>query len=145
LLRERKMQAGKNKKNKLFLRGNCTPSLKINISLSVMFAWQIYLFMTNSCDVKWKTIMGFLGDFSFRVRFGGYKSFGVKGIEICLKLMLFWLISRDMSLRKIAIRWPSFTTHAACVWLCLLALFQICKWTEEDKNLQKKAIYMLLC
>ena len=40
-----------------------------------MFAWQIYLFMTNSCDLKWKTIMVFSGT---RFGFGGYKSFGVK-------------------------------------------------------------------
>lgn len=38
---------------------------------------QIYLFMTNSCDVKWKTIMGFSIS-SWCAGFSGHKSSGVK-------------------------------------------------------------------
>lgn len=80
--------------------------------------------MTNSCDVKWKTIMGFSIS-SWCAGFSGHKSSGVKekpGISSCLNLMM--PFSPGMSLRKITESYLELTIDpyfmeclAAGVWL----------------------------
>lgn len=128
-------------------------TLKKDKHFWLMFAWKIYLFMTNSCDVKWKTIMGFLG--TFPGRFNGDKSFSVKERQRNLSESDDGF-SAKMSLKRNCPKLSSFD-HRSIIHslpLCLrlelasLALFQLCKWTPllaHDKNQSKKAIYVLLC
>jgi hypothetical protein len=137
--REKKMQAGvwgKIKTNYCSWKSHTLAQDK-----HFFFGWclhgkPIYLWPIHVTS-NGKLLRVFSVTFPLRVRFCGYKSFSVKGIEICLKLMLYWMISRDMSLRRIAIRWPSFISYVVCVWLCLLAFFHLCKWTETIKISQR--------
>ena len=118
-----------------------------------MFAWQIYLFMTNSCDVKWKTIMGFLGTHSlllsglFRADINHPVWKKSPGMENCLNLMMppdvfkknYWKLSR--------VDHRSIFHVGTCCW-CLrmsfiLAPFQICKWTRERlKSAEESNLYV---
>lgn len=88
-----------------------------------MFAWQIYLFMTNSCDVKWKTIMGFLG--TFPGKFNGDKSFGVKERR-CLNLMISFSLSNVFK-EKLPSKLSPFDHRVyfihccLCVWIAWLS------------------------
>lgn len=97
---------------------------------------------------------GFLGDFasgSADINHSVWK----KGIRICLNLMMpFLAISSDMSLRKITESYLELTIDPYFMEFCLclagflsLACWLLSRYANEvnDKNQQKKAIYMLLC
>jgi len=119
---------------------------------SVMFAWQIYLFMTNSCDFKWKTIMVFSGLFpslqcAAEINHSMRRKTKLSESDGDTLLTVFKKNHQKLSRvdhRSIFHRGASecdFVLRFSASQNCLsLGFVPVCKW--DDKNQPKKAIYV---